>query len=131
MAVNRPVCEQDIGFLGLEQPPKLLVMSRVDNRVPIALRREDGAGFQYFAGLSSFRDPYPAAQARIFFRTPLLATIQVQQDDVMSQIRVARNRAAASILGIARMAAANYDLELSGWLCKSASDRSRGYRPDQ
>jgi hypothetical protein len=48
----------------------------------------------------------------------------------MSQIRVAGNCAAASVLGVARMAAANDNLELAVGakrLRKSAGDRNRSY----
>jgi len=134
MAVNGPVREEDIGLLGLEQPPKFLIMSGVDNRIPIAVRRKGGAGFEYFAGFPGFRDAHPAARARIFLRTTLLAAIQIQQDDLMSQIRVARNRAAAAILGIAGMTAANHHLELvigAERLHKSTRERDCGYRGDQ
>jgi hypothetical protein len=130
MAVNRPMSEENIRLLGFEEPPKLLIMAGVYNRVAIALSRKDGAGFQYFAGFPRFRNSHTAARARIFLRTALLAPVQVQQNDFVSQIRVPRNRAAAAILGIARMAAANDYFELAAgaeWLRNRSSDRYCGY----
>ncbi len=58
MSVDRPVCEQHVGTLGVDQIPKLAIMRRIHHRVPIALAREQSARLQNLASPFGLGHPH-------------------------------------------------------------------------
>src|SRR4029077_10023646 len=72
------------------------------------------------AGLLGLGHPEPASLGCFVWRP--LAVVEIEEEDLVSQVGVAGDGAAATIFGVARMAAADDHLELairgagSGWL---------------
>ena len=106
VVVDRPVGENDVGLLGLDDLAERLVMCRVDDRLAVRLTGVKGPRLQDLAGLLGLRHPRLAfGPGRPF------APIQVEQDYLVPQVGVAGDRAAAAVLGIAGMAAGDDHLE--------------------
>ena len=102
------------------------MMRSIHNRFTIALSAKAGRAFKISHAFRRFRHR-TALPLSVFSGTPF-AAIEIKQDDLMPQIGIARNRAAATILGISRMTAANDDLKLVE-LRKSTGGRDCGYGP--
>ena len=100
VVVDRPVGEDGVGPLGLEDLAECLVVGRVDDRLAVELPRVQRARLQDFAGLLGLGD---AAGAFRLARRPL-ALVQVEEDDLVPEVRVAGDGASAAVLGIAGMA---------------------------
>jgi hypothetical protein len=111
MLVNGPLRENDVWLLGVEQALEVLVMGAVNNGVAIDLSRENRTGFQNLAGLLRFGGPDGSALCGTAAAAETFAAIQIKQNNLMAERRIAGNRAGTTAFGVARVAAYHYHLE--------------------
>ena len=98
--VDRPMSENDIGTLGLENLAECLIVGRVDDRLAVELIRVERPRLQDFAGFFGLCNTGEAGVARRPF-----ALVQVKKDRLVPQVCVAGDCPATTVLGITRMAA--------------------------
>src|ERR1700693_53481 len=77
----------------------------------VALPGEERARPEDFAGSSGFAHTRVGGSRGRRLRTALFAPVQIQERHVMARIGVARDRAAASVFGVSRMAAGDDHFE--------------------
>jgi hypothetical protein len=96
----------------------------VDGRPAVVLAGEGGTGLQDLTGLLRFGGAYGGATVEAYSATEPLTAIQVQDDNLMAELGVARDGPGAAALGVARMTARDDDLE--GWRGGSCQEGQRG-----
>ena len=108
VVVDRPVGEDHVGPLGLEDLAERLVMLAVDHGIAVNLPREERPGLEDLARLAGLGD------ADAVLRLPgRHAVVQVEQNDFVPQVGIAGDGAAAAVFGIAGMAAGDDHLPLA------------------
>ena len=107
--------EHDLGLLGLQETMELLVMSGVHDGLAVKLSGENGAGLENFAGFLGFGNADRTGVVTRFVRP--IASVQVKQNNFVTQIGVTSDGAAATIFRIAGMPAGDdhFELRLGVW----------------
>ena len=109
--VDGPLREDDVGLFGGKEAREAIVVRRIDNGLPVDLVGERGAGFQDLAGILRFggADARTTVEARGAAES--LAAIEIEQNDLVAQRRVAGDGAGTAAFRIARMSAGDDDLQ--------------------
>jgi len=131
VVVDGPMGEDHVGLLGLQQVMELLVMDGVNDRLAVNLPGKGGPRLENFAGFLGFGHAHGAGVMRRLVGP--LALIQVEQDDLVPQVGVAGDGAAAAVFGVAGMPTGDDYLELglSCWRCFAGQRLSGGCRQRQ
>jgi len=111
MAINRPMRENHVGAFGAEHARERLIMRGIDDRTAVVLAGESGSGFQESTCVLGFRGSNCATAIEARSAAEPLAAIQVQQNDVVAQFTIARDRPGAAAFRVAGMAACHNDLQ--------------------
>ncbi len=108
VVVDRPVSEDDIRTLGLEDFAECVVVAPIDDRFTIDLTREDGPGLENLARFSRLGDA-----SSVLWLPRGHTVVQIEKNEVMPQVRVARHCATAAILRISWMPTGDNHIELA------------------
>src|SRR5579875_152539 len=113
VTVDRPMGEDDVGFLRLHDLADSGVTSRIDLGGPIDLSGEDRPGLQNGASLFCFGGTDSSSFVRRLAFDAGLATRQIQNGHFMAAVYIAGNRAAATGFRIIRMSTGDEHFEPS------------------
>jgi hypothetical protein len=111
VAVDGPLGEYYIGAFRSEHASESLIVRGIDDRAAVVLAGESGTGLKTLTSIQGFggADGGTTPEARSA-AVPFTA-IQVEQDDFMAQVGVARDRPGATAFGVARVTARDDYLE--------------------
>src|SRR6516165_4520030 len=107
MVVDRPMREDHVRFLPFYDLSELVIVHGINNRMTIYLSGIRRARFEDFTSLGRFTDA--DALRTGFFRW--ITFIQVKQNYLVAEGRIACNSAAAPVFRVTRMSARHYDFE--------------------
>jgi hypothetical protein len=105
------VTENDVGFLSIERAAELVVVGVIDHRPAIYLRGEDGARAKNAAGVLRLGCAHGATRTRVRASAIPFAAVEVQEDDFVPRLHIARDESAAAAFRISRMTAGYNNLQ--------------------
>jgi hypothetical protein len=111
MAVDWPVRENYVGAFGSQQAREVLVMRGIDDRAAVILAGEGGSGFKGSTGALGFRGSNRGTAIEAGSAAEPFAAIQVQQNNLVAQVAIARHRPGAAAFRVSWMAARHDDLQ--------------------
>ena len=111
VVVDRPVGEENVGLLGLDDLAERLVVPGINDRPAVLLASLERSGLENLAGVSGLGHPVPACVFGLVGRP--LAVVQVKENDLVAQLGVTGHGPSAAVFGVAGVAAADDHFELA------------------
>jgi hypothetical protein len=90
--INGPLGENNVSLLGIEQATEIILVRVIDSRTAVVLPHKGAPSLQNLTRLLSFGTAHGAALARVGASTESFATVHVQKDNLVPEIRIARWR---------------------------------------
>lgn len=111
MTVDRPLGKDDVGFFAGQQTCEFFVVLFVDHGAPVVLTCECSPRPQNLARLFRFGGPDLGATAQAGRPAVSFAAVEIQENNLMAQLRITGHRTSATAFGVARMSAGHNDLQ--------------------
>ena len=109
VTIDGPLGKQHVGIFAIDKTRESLILRGVDDGPAVILPGKDGSGLENATGGLRFCGTNAGTAVQGRFATIALASIQIQQNHLMSQITKTGDGTGASAFGIARMPAGNDD----------------------
>src|SRR5262249_22654567 len=121
MMVDRPVRENDVGFLRRKNPGERVIVLRVESGLPIDLPGECSSSGKDSTSFSRLGRPDRGALIERRCAAVDFAAIEVEWHHLVAEVAEARDRATAPALRVAWMTAGHDNLQLQRGLSKCGS----------
>ena len=109
VAIDRPLGEENIGALVLDDFPELIEMRRIQDGVTIGLSCKHGTRLEYFGGFSGLGHAYVRGRTPFLFRP--LAIVEMKKNHFVPQFSEASDCAPAAVFRIPGMSSRHDDLK--------------------
>ena len=127
--VDRPLGDDHVGPLGLQDFAEFVEVRRVEDCLAVDLPRIGGARLQNLARLAGLLHADVGGSSPL--RRRPLAVVQVKEDDLVTELVIARNGSAATVLRIAGVPTGDNDFQFARalflwvWLASTRDGQSR------